>query len=200
MDSLTAGAPYRAPLRCRQFAANNSSPPPACTERHRAGRRRGGRRTNGTAAAARPRRRPSAFPSRQGQKDMKPGGCGRRRVAGPSVSTRGGRVPHRPFNASLRVSPPGGDSHDAQVALYAAPGKEVSMARPSAHVPGENRGHLTPGRIAEPSPCGDTSAARVQTYVSDIPLDSRGHWGFAGATYKNGRFIINTAMRPPRTG
>ena len=138
---------------------------------------------NGTGSRSRPAPAASAFPSAKGKtlrQVLLSSGASQGPVVSPAAAEFHLGVNRFPFG----VFTTGRDQiTDAQVALYAAPGRGVNGPA-IGPFPARIEDLTTRPAFRAKSTADDPSAAQV-AYVSDIPLDKPGPWAF-GALVKNG--------------
>ncbi|MGA8217015.1 MAG: hypothetical protein WB771_00490 [Solirubrobacterales bacterium] len=138
---------------------------------------------NGTGSRSRPAPAASEFPSAQGktlrQVVLSTGGA-----QGPVVSPAGRELHLGTNRFPFGVFTPGHEQiTDAQVALYAAPGRGVNGPA-IGPFPARIEDLTTRAAFRAKSTADDPSAAQV-AYVSEIPLNKSGPWEF-GALIKKG--------------
>jgi hypothetical protein len=139
--------------------------------------------SNGTGSRSKPAPPVSAFPSAQGktlEQVMLQHGASQGPVVAPAI-----RFLHVGTNRfAFGVFTPGRQQiTDAQVAIYAAPGRGVSGPA-IGPFPARIEDLTTRPSFRAKSTADDPAAAQV-AYVSDIPLEKPGQWEF-GALVKNG--------------
>jgi hypothetical protein len=149
---------------------------------------------NGTGSRSRPAPPVSAFPSAQG-KTLKQVVLESGAKQGPVVSPAAGRFyvgtnrfPFGVFSVSRQ------QITDAQVALYAAPGRSLD-GRAIGPFPARIEDLTTKTAFRAQSTSSDPNAAQV-AYVSEIPFDRPGPWEFA-ALIKNGNSYEASLLPSP---
>src|SRR3954453_14287204 len=149
---------------------------------------------NGTGTRARPAPAASEFPSAKGRtlRDLLVSSGA---TQGPVVSPAAGAFHLGTNRFPFGVFTTGHDPiTDAQVAVYAAPGRSVNGPA-IGPFPARIEDLTTEAAFRAKTTADDPSAAQV-AYVSDIPLDKTGPWSF-GALIKTGSPYQYSVMPTP---
>jgi hypothetical protein len=150
---------------------------------------------NGTGSRARPAPAASEFPSAKGKtlrELVTSSGATEGPVASPAAANFDLGTNRFPFG----VFTPGHDPiTDAQVAVYAAPGRSVN-GQAIGPFPARIEDLTTKPAFRAKTTADDPSAAQV-AYIADIPLDKPGPWAFA-ALIKDGASFQYSLMPTPK--
>jgi hypothetical protein len=149
---------------------------------------------NGTASRSRPAPAASAFPSAQGktlQQLLQSSGATQGPVVSPAAAAFHLGTNRFPFGVFSTSHSP---ITDAQVAVYAAPGRSVNGPA-IGPFPARIEDLTTKPAFRAKTTVDDPDAAEV-VYVTDIPLDKPGPWAFA-ALIKNGSSYQYSLMPTP---
>jgi hypothetical protein len=153
---------------------------------------------NGTGSRARPAPAASEFPSAKGKtlrELVTSSGATEGPVASPAAANFDLGTNRFPFG----VFTPGHDPiTDAQVAVYAAPGRSVN-GQAIGPFPARIEDLTTKPAFRAKTTADDPSAAQV-AYVTDIPLDKPGPWAFAALIKNGGSFLYSLMPTPNPVG
>ena len=152
---------------------------------------------NGTGSRSRPAPLAAEFPQPQGKtlKQVLLTGSGQGPVVSPAARffhLGTNRFPFGVFTVSHR------QITDAQVAIYAAPGRGVN-GRAIGPFPARVEDLTTKPAFRAKTTADDPSAAQV-AYVSDIPLDKPGPWVFGALTKSGGSYLYSLLPSPAPAG
>jgi hypothetical protein len=152
---------------------------------------------NGTGSRSRPAPAASEFPSAKGKalKDILLSAKGQGPVASPAAGyfhLGTNRFPFGVFTTSRQ------QISDAQVAVYAAPGRGVDGPA-IGPFPARIEDLTTKPAFRAKTTADDPSAAQV-AYVTDIPLDKPGPWAFAALIKNGGSFLYSLMPTPNPVG
>ena len=153
---------------------------------------------NGTGSRSRPAPAASEFPSAKGKtlrEVLLASGASQGPVVSPAAREFHLGVNRFPFG----VFTAGRDQiTDAQVALYAAPGRGVNGPA-IGPFPARIEDLTTRPAFRAKSTADDPSAAQV-AYVSDVPLDKPGHWVFGALIKSGGSYQYSLLPSPDPVG
>jgi hypothetical protein len=154
---------------------------------------------NGTGTLSRPAPPPAAFPAANGQSLEQVLLSASNGQQGPVVSPAAGRFYVGTNRFPFGVFTAGRDQiTDAQVAIYAAPGRGVK-GRAVGPFPARIEDLTTKPAFRAKTTADDPSAAQV-AYVTDVPLDKPGPWAFAALVKTGGSYQYSLLPTPRPVG